>query len=352
MRLFTHGRLVGLAILAAVIAVRLADPGAVQLMRMRSFDVLQELFPLQPQDEPIAIVDIDDESLAKIGQWPWPRTIVAQMVDRLTVLGAVVIGFDIVFAEPDRSSPARAAESFAGLDDATRATLARLPSNDTVFAEALSRGHVVLGASVADRALGDTDDLAIKAPLVRIGGDPVPSLLSYPGIVRAIPELRNSAAGQGMFSIDFELDGIYRRVPLVLAIGHDLFPARHLRYAARRHRRERGGAHRAEWHRGCSGRPVQHPDRQSRPRLGTVLAPRSEALHFRQGPPRRQGRCRAGPRQVRLHRILVYRLQRHQGDAARPGAPGRRSARAASRDYPQRQLSPPAPTGPTAPRSF
>ncbi|MBV8653852.1 MAG: adenylate/guanylate cyclase domain-containing protein [Alphaproteobacteria bacterium] len=225
MRALTRGRLIGLIILAAVIAVRHADPGAVQLMRMRSFDVLQELFPLPPQEQPIAIVDIDDESLAKIGQWPWPRTIVAQMVDRLTQLGAAVIGFDIVFAEPDRSSPARAAESFVGLDAATKEALARLPSNDTVFAESLRRSRVVLGASVADRALGDTGDPGVKAPLVKIGGDPLRFLVSYPGVVRAIPELENAAAGRGMFTIEPELDGIYRRVPLVLAIGHDLFPA-------------------------------------------------------------------------------------------------------------------------------
>jgi adenylate cyclase len=188
--------------------------------------VLQELFPFVPEEQPIAIVDIDDESLAKIGQWPWPRTILAQLVDRLTELGAVVIGFDVVFAEPDRMSPARAAESFTGLDATMRDALARLPSNDTVFADALRRSHVVLGASGTDRALGDSaDDPGVKAPLVKIGGDPLPFLTSYPGVVRAIPELENAAAGRGMFSIESEIDGIYRRVPLVLAINHDLFPA-------------------------------------------------------------------------------------------------------------------------------
>ncbi len=226
MRALARGRLVGLIILAAVIAVRSVDPGAVQLMRMRSFDVLQELFPRVSQEQPVAIVDIDDESLAKIGQWPWPRTILAQLVDRLTERGAAVIGFDMVFPESDRMSPARAGESFIGLDDATRETLARLPSNDTVFAASLRRSHVVLGASVKDRILGNVaDDPGVKAPLVKIGGDPLPFLVSSPGVVRTIPELENAAAGRGMFSIDPEIDGIYRRVPLVLAVNKDLFPA-------------------------------------------------------------------------------------------------------------------------------
>ncbi len=77
----SHGRLLALILLAAVLAVRWADPTSVQLMRMRTFDLLQELFPRQPDEQPVAIVDIDEESLAALGQWPWSRIVVAQLVD-------------------------------------------------------------------------------------------------------------------------------------------------------------------------------------------------------------------------------------------------------------------------------
>jgi adenylate cyclase len=220
-----HGRLLGLLLLAALIFLRHADPVPVQLLRMRGFDLLQELFPRAGEEQPVAIVDLDDESLAAIGQWPWPRTIVAELVDRLGALGAQVIGFDIVFAEPDRLSPARAAEGFVGLDEATRAALAKLPSNDAVFAAALARGRAVLGESARERDVGGGAGPPLKSPLAWMGRDPLPLLDSLPGLVRALPELEEAAAGRGLFTIEPEADGVVRRVPLILAVGETLFPA-------------------------------------------------------------------------------------------------------------------------------
>jgi adenylate cyclase len=220
-----RGRLIALVLLALVLGIRAADPAMTQVMRMRSFDLLQAMFPRTVGDRPVAIVDIDDESLARIGQWPWPRTILADLVDRLTGLGAVVIGFDVVFAEPDRMSPARAAESFVGLDPATRAALARLPGNDAVFAAALGRSRVVLGESARERDLGDGAGPPLRSPLATMGSDPRPHLSRFPGIVRALPELEAAAAGRAMITITPEDDGIVRRVPLVIAVGDALFPA-------------------------------------------------------------------------------------------------------------------------------
>jgi adenylate cyclase len=94
---------------------------------------------------PVAIVDIDEASLAKLGQWPWPRTRIADMVANLTKLGAVVIAFDVIFSEPDRLNPDAAADTFRNLDEATRDKLRSLPSNDQVLADAMRRSRVVLG---------------------------------------------------------------------------------------------------------------------------------------------------------------------------------------------------------------
>ena len=85
------------------------------------------------------IVDIDEASLAAFGQWPWPRTLLADLVTKLTKLGSAAIAFDIIFAEPDRMSPAIAAQSFRNLDEQTREQLRKLPSNDDVFADAIRR---------------------------------------------------------------------------------------------------------------------------------------------------------------------------------------------------------------------
>src|SRR5205085_2974241 len=91
--------------------------------------------------------DIDEASLKQYGQWPWPRTLIAQLVDRLTAYGVAGIGFDVLFAEPDRTSPAEMVKRYPSLDEATRDKLSALPGNDEVLAEAIRKSKVVLGRS-------------------------------------------------------------------------------------------------------------------------------------------------------------------------------------------------------------
>ena len=122
-------------------------PPPIEELRVRTFDTYQRIDPRVKTARPVTIVDIDEESLAKLGQWPWPRTRIADMVTNLTKLGAVVIGFDVIFAEPDRLNPDVAADTFRNLDDETRARLRALPSNDQVFADAMRHSRVVLGES-------------------------------------------------------------------------------------------------------------------------------------------------------------------------------------------------------------
>ena len=104
--------------------------------------------PREATQRPVVIVDIDEKSLKTVGQWPWPRTRVADLITHLTQMGALVIAFDIVFAEPDRMSPSVAADAFRDLDEATRVKLRALPSNDSVLADALRKSHVVLASRV------------------------------------------------------------------------------------------------------------------------------------------------------------------------------------------------------------
>src|SRR3974390_1836406 len=142
-RKFGPARALALLLLLALAVLRVADPLPIQELRVRVFDLFQVVHPREATQRPVVIVDIDEKSLKTIGQWPWPRTRIADLVTRLTQMGALVIAFDIVFAEPDRLSPGVAAEGFRGLDDDTRTKLHALPSNDAVFAEALRKSRVV-----------------------------------------------------------------------------------------------------------------------------------------------------------------------------------------------------------------
>ena len=94
-----------LSLLALGVSLRITDPAIVQTLRLGVYDSFQRIKPREYKPAPVRIIDLDDETLEKMGQWPWPRTLVAEMVERLTELGAAVIAFDIVFAEPDRTSP-------------------------------------------------------------------------------------------------------------------------------------------------------------------------------------------------------------------------------------------------------
>src|SRR4051812_47610349 len=112
-----YARLVCLALLIGFAALRIADPAPIEEIRVRTFDTFQCFDPrAKLAKPPVAIIDVNEASLAKIGQWPWPRTKIADLVINLSKLGAVVIAFDAIFAEPDRLNPAIAADTFRNLD--------------------------------------------------------------------------------------------------------------------------------------------------------------------------------------------------------------------------------------------
>jgi adenylate cyclase len=225
-RQFGVARAVCTVLLLALVALRAADPPPLQELRLRTFDLFQVLHPRVQEGYPVAVIDIDEASLKAIGQWPWPRTVVADLVTKLKEQGALVIGFDVIFAEPDRMSPAVAAESFRGLDADTRAKLDSLPSNDTIFADAIGKARVVVGqVGAATAQPRSAEEMALQTGVAFIGPDPTPNLVRYPGLLRNILPIEQAAAGRGSFSISPEHDGIVRRVPMIMAAQGGLVPS-------------------------------------------------------------------------------------------------------------------------------
>ncbi|MEW6767718.1 MAG: adenylate/guanylate cyclase domain-containing protein [Pseudomonadota bacterium] len=224
-RVFGYARILCIFLIFAFVGLRVWDPPPLEELRVRTFDAYQLLEPRKVTSRPVVIIDIDEKSLGKFGQWPWPRTRVADLVKRLTDLDAAVIAFDIVFAEPDRMSPSLAAETFSNLDDETRNKLKSLPSNDQVFADVLRKSPVVLGESGLPTATPRTDLKLPLTGLATIGGDPRPYLFQFPGLLRNVPILEEAAPGRGLFTIKTERDGIVRRVPMVMLAQGDLMPS-------------------------------------------------------------------------------------------------------------------------------
>src|ERR1700722_6092655 len=225
-RQFGVARAVCIVLLFALVPLRLADPRPLEELRVRTFDLFQVLWPRVQTSRPVVIVDLDEASQKAIGQWPWPRTVMADLITRITQLGAVAIGFDIVFPEPDRMSPAVAEKSFTGIDPETRAKLDSLPSNDDVFADAIKHGPVVVGQAGAGTAtLTPPGETALQTGFAVRGPDPAPYLVTFPGLLRNVPPIEEAAAGRGLFSINPETDGIIRRVPVIMETQGALVPS-------------------------------------------------------------------------------------------------------------------------------
>ena len=222
---FGFSRALCVALLLALACLRIADPPPIEELRVRTFDYFQVIAPRVAAQRPVVIVDIDEKSLKAIGQWPWPRTRVAELIERLTTLGAVAVGFDIIFPEPDRLSPGLAADGFRDLDDATRQKLRALPSNDQVLADAMRRSRVVLGESGLPFAVAQKEAQSPPLGLATLGSDPKPYLLDFPGLLRNIPVLEAGAAGRGIFTIRAERDGIVRRVPMMMLAQGTVMPS-------------------------------------------------------------------------------------------------------------------------------
>lgn len=185
-------------------------------------------------DDRIVIVDIDEKSLAEVGRWPWSRNLMAGLVQRLTDdYRAAVVGFDVVFAEPDESSGLKVLEDMgrgplrnvAAYQSALRGLRGSL-DYDRQFADSLAGRPVVLGyyfSSQADaRQAG-----ALPAPVFPAGyfeGRPM-SFAQWQGYGANLPRLQERAAGAGHFNPLVDFDGIYRRVPLLVEYGGAYYEA-------------------------------------------------------------------------------------------------------------------------------
>jgi adenylate cyclase len=221
-----RGRLFGF-LLVAVLAGVCAMPRVPGLdtLRFSWFDVCQRVAPRARVSGPVVIVDVDGRSLAAHGQWPWPRTLLAALFDRIVDAGPAAIGLDVLMPEPDRLSPQRLPALVRTIGPDLAAQLAGLPSNDAVLAAAIRGRPVVLATAGVDRA---SEPAAAQppgrmAPVRSVGGDPTAFLRRYDTMLRIVTDVDYAAAGYGLLNADPE-GGAVRRVPLVAVVGGVMTP--------------------------------------------------------------------------------------------------------------------------------
>ena len=218
--------LLGAVTALAFTALRWWDPAALQIVRHKSFDLYQLTYAPAPYDAPVVIVAIDATSLDALGPWPWSRVLIADLATAADEAGATAIGFDMVFAEADRTSPSFIAHALRGAEAAAIAALARMPDHDVVLAERLAALPSVLGRSpVTDATPTAAAIWPLKATLTVAGPDPGAFVLRFIGWARNLAELEDAARGVGALALETDPDGVVRRPPLLVASEDRLYPS-------------------------------------------------------------------------------------------------------------------------------
>ena len=224
-------RFIGVLCTSGLILLSLWNPGFINNLRLKAYDVLlREKSAPAPIAKKIFIVDVDDRSLTELGQWPWPRSLWAEIIYNIGKNKPLAIGLDIVFAEPDRSSPHQVAASLNtfNLSATCRKQLLKLPDNDQILAESLENFPVVLGFPFI---FSNSDIDATPVPkrfnrFALVGNDdPAVWLFQANSAAFNLENLETAALGSGFFNVLPDTDGIIRRVPLVVQWAERIFPS-------------------------------------------------------------------------------------------------------------------------------
>ena len=184
-------------VVLALLGVRYWDPSLTQILRLKNFDYLLTSQPVEASKE-IVLVDVGEPTLAQWGQWPPKRDTFVKLIDQLRERGAGVIVFNVLFAEADRLG------------------------GDEAFAAKLKDGGIVIAQTVSPK--GQKPD-AVRRGVAKVGEDPHPWTFGWPGGVSPIPQLAESADGVGVIATTREVDGVTRRMPMIVRLGPELYPS-------------------------------------------------------------------------------------------------------------------------------
>ena len=218
----------GAAFTLLVVAAAWTSPPSLQNSDGRVYDIFLRRASHKPASAVPVVVDIDEESLARYGQWPWPRYRVAQLLERVRDLGAAAVALDIVFAEPDRASLpliAHEIERDLGVIVSVASSSGWNADNDRRLAEVLGNGPFVLGYAF-DFGPARPPAACLLHPLKpgaaeRAGGT---RLIRAPQVVCNLPLLARAAGASGFFNVAPDPDGTVRSVPLLIEYGGDVYP--------------------------------------------------------------------------------------------------------------------------------
>ncbi len=210
-------------VLILLISLKVANPSFVKSISFLSFDLYQKIFTLDKRDSEVIIIDIDEKSLGKFGQFPWSRSVFAKILERVNKSEPKSIGFDIFFTEKDKQSPEEIIKSY-NLIPTDISELNKIKGHDEIFGEELKKTKsvtAVLGSTVPSHS---NYERKAKARFLSKGGDPKEFTYSYSYSIGSLEQLETSVKGLGSISFLDQTDGIIRSLPLIVKFNNEIYP--------------------------------------------------------------------------------------------------------------------------------
>jgi len=212
-----------LIVLISALIIQIYSPCFIIRLGHSSYDLFQQLQPRIYQPAPVKILAIDNKSLEKIGQFPWSRKVIADIVEKLTSLGASVIVFDMMFSEKDRTSATEIAKHLAQYP-MLAAKLATLPDNDDMLVSAMQKTKVVTGFMLKESSENAPLPVLKKGFMIK-GNSALPTLTCLSNAISNLPKIEQAAKGNGTFAYFPDEDGIIRKAPLLMCLQDKPYPS-------------------------------------------------------------------------------------------------------------------------------
>ena len=213
-----------LLILILLIVLKTINPSFIKSISFLSFDMYQKVFPLKKSDSDVIIIDIDEKSLGKFGQFPWNRSIFAKIIENVDAAKPKAIGFDVFFSEKDKQSPEEIIKSYNILANDVINYLINIKGHDERFKQQLENSKSILAVLGSNVSSHGSYDRKAKARFLSKGGDPNQFTYNYPYSIGSLEKLEKSAKGLGSISFLDQTDGIIRSLPLIVRFNKKIYP--------------------------------------------------------------------------------------------------------------------------------
>ena len=215
--------LIFLVLLILLITLKIINPSFIKSISFISFDLYQKTFTLKKDDSNVVIIDIDEESLGKFGQFPWNRTVFAKIIENVDTNKPKSIAFDVFFAERDKQSPEEIISAYNIIPSDVK-DLQNLKDPDEVFKNQLSQSNTVLAVLGSNIPSHGNYDRSPKAKFFSKGGNPKNFTYNFPYSIGSLEKLEKSVKGLGSISFLDQSDGVIRSLPLIVRFNEKLFP--------------------------------------------------------------------------------------------------------------------------------